>query len=174
MQLTFCMLGNFSCFCCHLLTFSKFDFFKKFFQEHYQSVKRLQSTCMKYYMEIKIRHFINLKALLQFSLLTICMLGNFPCFYCRLLTFFEFHFFKNFFQEHYQSVKQFGSRSGTDLTFCQSRSGSKLFAKFISKRQVAPNRQKISKQSFFIQYKQSLIQIHHIKYQDIISIFKSK
>ena len=30
-------------------------------------------------------------------LLTLCMLGNFSCFCCRLLT-----FFKNFFQEHYQ------------------------------------------------------------------------
>ena len=40
-------------------------------------------------------------------------------------------FFKNFFQEHYQSVKQFGSRSG--LTFCQSWSGSKLFPKVINR-----------------------------------------
>ena len=32
------MLGNFSCFCCRLLTFFKNKFFKKFFQEHYQSV----------------------------------------------------------------------------------------------------------------------------------------
>ena len=36
-----------------------------------------------------------------------------------------------FFQKHYQSVKQFGSRSWP--TFCRSWSGSKLFAKVISK-----------------------------------------
>ena len=36
-----------------------------------------------------------------------CMLGNFSCFLCRLLTF----FFKKFFQNFYQSVKQFGSKS---------------------------------------------------------------
>ena len=38
-----CMLGNFSCFCCRLLTFYKINFFKKFFQEHYQNVKQLVS-----------------------------------------------------------------------------------------------------------------------------------
>ena len=35
LMLTICMLGNFSCFCFCLLV----NFFKKFFQEHYQSVK---------------------------------------------------------------------------------------------------------------------------------------
>ena len=35
--------------------------------------------------------------------------GNFSCFCCPLLIFFKFNFFKNFFHEHYQSVKQFGS-----------------------------------------------------------------
>ena len=50
------------------------------------------------------------------------------CFCCHLLT-----FFKNVFQVHYQSVKQFGSRSGPK--FCQSWSGSKLFAKVISRWQ---------------------------------------
>ena len=28
-MLTFCMLGNFATFCCHLLSFSKLPFFKK-------------------------------------------------------------------------------------------------------------------------------------------------
>ena len=28
-DLTFCMLGNFSCVCCHLLTFFQIDFFSK-------------------------------------------------------------------------------------------------------------------------------------------------
>ena len=33
------------------------------------------------------------------------MLGNFSCFYCRLLTFFKNNFLKKIFQDHYQSVK---------------------------------------------------------------------
>ena len=38
--LSLCRLGNFSCLCCHLLTFSKLTFsIKTFFQYHYQSVK---------------------------------------------------------------------------------------------------------------------------------------
>ena len=44
--------------------------------------------------------------------------------------------FKKFLQEHYQSVKCFGSRSGP--TFCWSWSGSKLFAEFICRRQKSP------------------------------------
>ena len=43
---------------------------------------------------------------------TLCMLGNFSCFCCRLLTFFKMNFFEKIFQEHYQSVKRLGSRSG--------------------------------------------------------------
>ena len=65
--------------------------------------------------------------------LTLCMLGNFSCFHCFRLTFFKINFFKKFFWEHYQSGKQFGPRSG--LTFCHSRSWSKLFAKVISRQQ---------------------------------------
>ena len=49
--------------------------------------------------------------------LTLCMLGNFSPICCRLLAFFKSSYFKKFFQEHYQGVKQFGSRSG--LTCCQ-------------------------------------------------------
>ena len=41
--------------------------------------------------------------------------------------FFKIIFFEKFSQELYQSVKQFGSKLG--LTFCQARSGFKLFAK---------------------------------------------
>ena len=48
----------------------------------------------------------------ELTILTLCMLGFFSCFYCRLLFFSKLTFFKRFFQEHYQSVKQFGSRSG--------------------------------------------------------------
>ena len=40
-------------------------------------------------------------------ILTICMPGIFSW-----LTFFKINFFKNFFQELYQNVKQFGSKSG--------------------------------------------------------------
>ena len=50
--------------------------------------------------------------------LTVCMLGHLLCFCCRLLTFFKINVFKKIFQEHYQSIKWFGSRSGP--TFCQS------------------------------------------------------
>ena len=48
--------------------------------------------------------------------------------------FFKINFFKKFFQEHYQSDKQFESRSGLTL----QRFGSKLFAKVISRRQKLP------------------------------------
>ena len=36
-------MGNFSCFCCRLLTFSKLTYSKKFFQEHYQSVYQFEA-----------------------------------------------------------------------------------------------------------------------------------
>ena len=45
---------------------------------------------------------------------------------------FKIHFFKKLFQEYYQSVQQFGSRSG--LTYSQTWSWSKLFAKVISRQ----------------------------------------
>ena len=70
------------------------------------------------------------------------MLGNFYHFFCRLPTFFKINSFKKLFQEHYQSVKQFESRSGP--TFCRSWSGSKLFAKVISRRQKPPLAKKIN------------------------------
>ena len=37
------------------------------------------------------------------------MLGNFSCFCCRLLAFFLNNVFKILFQEHYQSVRLFGT-----------------------------------------------------------------
>ena len=52
--------------------------------------------------------------------------------FCRLLLFSKINLFKKLFQKHFQSVKQFGSRSG--LTFCRAWSGSKLFAKIISRQ----------------------------------------
>ena len=66
---------------------------------------------------------------------TLCMLGNCSCFGCHQLTFSKL-FKKKIILEHYQSVKLFESRSG--LTFCLSCSGSKLFAKVISRRQKSP------------------------------------
>ena len=39
---SFCILGNFSYFCIHLLTFLKINFKKKTFQEHYQSALGLR------------------------------------------------------------------------------------------------------------------------------------
>ena len=54
------MLGNFSCFC-HLLTFLKINFFKKFFQEHYPSVKQfrprsgLEVIELEYSLRLKIK-----------------------------------------------------------------------------------------------------------------------
>ena len=36
---------------------------------------------------------------------SLCMLGNFSCLYCCLLTFFKSYIFKTLFQEHYQCQK---------------------------------------------------------------------
>ena len=44
-----------------------------------------------------------------FNIYVLCMLGNFPCFCCRLQTFLRSTFFKKFFRECYQSVKKKGS-----------------------------------------------------------------
>ena len=65
--------------------------------------------------------------------LTLCMLDNFACFFVVCGFCFFIDFFKNIFQEYYQSVKRFGSRSG--LTFFGAWSWFKLFAKVISRRQ---------------------------------------
>ena len=63
--------------------------------------------------------------------LILCMLHNSSCMCCHLLTLFKIDFFnKKKIQEHYPSFKWFESRSG--LAFCQSWSGSELFAKVIS------------------------------------------
>ena len=84
------------------------------------------------------------------QLLTCWVIFNVFC--CRLLTsFILFWFHSKFIQKHYRSVKQVGSRSGSNLfdtpivllnefwfenEFCRARSGSKLFSKFISRRQI--------------------------------------
>ena len=55
--------------------------------------------------------------------------GLFACraFICHIILFLKLPFSKYFFQEHYQSVKQYGSRS--EPTECRLWFGSKLFAK---------------------------------------------
>ena len=89
------------------------------------------------------------------------ILGNFSCFCCHPLTFFKINFFKIFFQKHYQSVKQFGSRPG--LTFCLSWSGSKLFAKVIKKKRQKPLPSCFHgrlEKTFFIEDSERLIRRH--------------
>ena len=61
------------------------------------------------------------------------------CHFIVVCLLFQNQLFKKFFQEHYQSVKWFGYRSG--LTFCLSWSGSKLFSKVISRRQVTTSKE---------------------------------
>ena len=83
-----------------------------------------------------VRHFLaqtlSLSPFHHLDRTTLCMLGNFRAF-CRLRIFF---FFKQIFQEYHQSVKKFGPRFGP--TICRAWSGSKLFAKVISRRQKSP------------------------------------
>ena len=79
-----------------LLTFFKINFFKKIFQEHYQSVKHLDLD--------QDQHSVGPD------------LG--PNCSQRLSADDKITFIKRFFQEHYQSVKRFGSRSGP--TECRS------------------------------------------------------
>ena len=100
------------------------------------------------------------------SQLTLCILGNFSWFYCRLLTFLRINFSKKFFQEHYQSVKLFRSRSGP--TFRRSWSGSKLFAKVSSRRQKSPLARKELKVIFIIikQYLWNFLLIHSYRYEE--------
>ena len=64
-------------------------------------------------------------------LLTLDMPCNFSCYCCHLLTSFKINFFEKFCQEHW--VSNFGSRAGP--TLCRSWSGSRLFAKVISRWQ---------------------------------------
>ena len=63
-------------------------------------------------------------------------LGDFCIHFLWSVDFFKIDFYKKIFQEYHQSVKQFGLRSGS--TFFRARSGSKLFAKVISRRQKSP------------------------------------
>ena len=55
--------------------------------------------------------FIRQRAAIQLIWEVTFMPGNFSKMFCPLLIFFKINFFKIFFQEYHQSVKQFGSRS---------------------------------------------------------------
>ena len=90
----FAMLGNFSCFCCHLLTFSSKNSFRNIIRVS-NGLDPDQDRC-------SVGPDLVPNCLQRLSL---------------LLSSADF-FFKKFFQKHYQSVKQFGSRSGH--TFCRS------------------------------------------------------
>ena len=89
------------------------------------------------------------------------MLGNFSCFCCLQLTFQNPFFFSKikFYQEHYQSVKKFGSRSGS--TFCRSWFWSKLIAKIFSRQQKSPQARKSLKwRQFKKRFKSCLLYIY--------------
>ena len=119
--LTFCMPGNFSCFCCQLLT-------SFFFQNQFQSVKLCPSwsgfkqfamtkvrasrpraqNVWKWYIDNGSTEMIKPSFHVAYTFLafTLCMPGNSSCMCCRLLTFSHFFFQK---KKHYQSVKRFRS-----------------------------------------------------------------
>ena len=64
------------------------------------------------------------------------MLGNFPGFFCCLLTFFKINFFNFFFISAILSeCPNAFDQDLTGLIFCQSGPGFKLFAKVISRQQ---------------------------------------
>ena len=65
-------------------------------------------------------------------------------------------FKKKIFQEHYKSVKWFGSRSGP--TFYQSLSGSKLYAMDMCRRQkVAASKERAKQMKFHILPKKRIV-----------------
>ena len=84
--------------------------------------------------------FICLHELLFNLCLFVCWL-IFHDYFCLISDFFKINFYKKIVQEHYQIVKQLGSRSGRK--FCQAWSGSKLFAKitkFATSRQSSKSK----------------------------------
>ena len=68
--------------------------------------------------------------------LALCLLGYFSWFLSSADFFFKIKFIEKFFQEYQLGVKLLGSRSS--LTKCRAWSGSKLFAKVISRWQNSP------------------------------------
>ena len=97
-----------------------------------QSAPLLPAFC---YINDACKCYSGIKRFWHGKKLTLFMLGNFSWLFCHLLIFLKIIFLQKISQELYQSVKWFGSRSG--LTFCQFRSGSKPFAKVISRQQTS-------------------------------------
>ena len=66
------------------------------------------------FTHVDITLAVDYYALVHYTDLTLCLLGNFACF---SLMFFKINFFKTFYQEYHQSVKQLESRHfvGPDL-----------------------------------------------------------
>ena len=54
---------------------------------------------------VEISFFMPLMVMLQCASLTLGMLGNFSCFFLRLLIIFIINFYEKFFLEYHQSVK---------------------------------------------------------------------
>ena len=66
--------------------------------------------------------------------LTLCMLGNFACFFCRLQIFLKLTFSKKYFR----NTIRVSNSLDPDQAQHFAKSGSKLFAKVISRRQKSP------------------------------------
>ena len=97
-----------------LLIFFKINFFNKFFKKYHDSVKQLGSRSGLFFVEPDLGPNC-LQRLSVDSRGELCLLGK--LFICCLLIFFKINFLEKFCQKYHDSVKQFGSRSGT--TFCR-------------------------------------------------------
>ena len=127
--ITLCLLGNFSCFFVVCCFFFKINFWKNSFRNTIRVSNGLDPdpfSCFFCLLNFsKSTSFGNTISVKQF--------GSRSIFHDFLspAEFFKINFFEKFFQEYHQNVKQFGSRSG--LTFSRALSGSKPFAKAISR-----------------------------------------
>ena len=106
-------------FCCYFFVFLLLFFFYRYISLFlYKNIWVLiRSVPLKQFsMRTHIMCFcreIRKNYLDTFLLLSLCMLGNFACFFVVCGFFFSINFFqKKIFQEYHQNVKQFGSRSG--------------------------------------------------------------
>ena len=96
---------------------------------HKHHIRSLPLVMLAYWISV---HLKTRNALIVFNSLHAGYI--FTCFVIMLT--FQYSLFQKIVQEHYQSVKRFGSRSGP--TFCRSWSESKLFAKVVSRWQKSP------------------------------------
>ena len=103
-----------------LLIFYKINFFNKFFKKYHDSGKQLGSGRSRsglFFVERDLGPNCLQRLSVQVdSRGELCLLGK--LFICCLLIFFKINFFEKFCQKYHDSVKQFGSRSGT--TFCRA------------------------------------------------------